>query len=136
MSIFRAIIIAIIYAFSIDNNKSKYYVKFKQTNAGGNMAMTILKKDQKKQIGNVMLRVSIPAPLRAEIKKTKKICANNGFYFDIKPDVIGAVEKAVAEAKERVDSEKKNRADNPAESKAQTPAQSSDCFLAAAPPEG
>jgi len=98
--------------------------------------MTILKKEQKKQIGNVMLRVSIPAPLRAEIRKTKKICANNGFYFDIKPDVIGAVEKAVAEAKERVADEKKNRADNPAESEAQIPAQSGDCLVAAAPPEG
>ncbi|MFA5323783.1 MAG: hypothetical protein WC373_14020, partial [Smithella sp.] len=86
--------------------------------------MAILKKDQKQQIGNVMLRVSIPAPLRAEIKKTKKICANNGFYFDIKPDVIGAIEKAVAEAKERVDSEKKNRTDNSTEQVAQTPAQS------------
>lgn len=96
--------------------------------------MTILKKDQKQQIGNVMLRISIPAPLRAEIKKTKKICANNGFYFDIKPDVIGAIEKAVAEARERLAGEKKNRVDNPAESEAQMP-QSSDCVLAAAPPE-
>ena len=31
--------------------------------------MAILKKDQKQQFGNVMLRVSIPAPLRGEIKK-------------------------------------------------------------------
>jgi histidine ammonia-lyase len=100
------------------------------------MAMAILKKEQKQESRNVMLRVSIPAPLRAEIKKIKKICTSNGFYFDIKPDVIGAVEKAVAEAKERVDSEKKNRADNPAESEAQTQAQSGDSFLAAAPPEG
>jgi hypothetical protein len=100
------------------------------------MAMTILKKDQKKQFGNVMLRVSIPAPLRVEIRKTKKICANNGFYFDIKPDIIGAVEKAVAEAKERVNSEKKIKADNPAESETQTQAKSGDCFVAAAPPEG
>ena len=98
--------------------------------------MTILKKDQKKQIGNVMLRVSIPAPLRAEIRKTKKICANNGFYFDIKSDVIGAVEKAVAEAKELLNSEKKNRTDNSAESEAHTPAQSSDGFAVDAPPEG
>ena len=99
------------------------------------MAMTILKKDQKQQIGNVMLRVSIPAPLRAEIRKTKKICANNGFYFDIKPDVIGAVEKAVQEAKVLVDSDKKRKDNNLVESEARTPAQSSDCFLAAAPPE-
>jgi hypothetical protein len=98
--------------------------------------MAILKKDQKQEIRNVLLRVSIPAPLRAEIKKTKKICTNNGFCFDIKPDVISAVEKAVKEAKELVDSEKKNRADNSAESEVQTPAQSDDCFRAAAPPEG
>jgi len=31
MPIFRAIIIAFIYAFYIDNNKSKYYVKFNKT---------------------------------------------------------------------------------------------------------
>jgi hypothetical protein len=102
----------------------------------GDTNMAILKKDQKQQIGNVMLRVSIPAPLRAEIKKTKKLCANNGFYFDIKSDVIGAVEKAVQEAKELVDSDKKNRADKPAESEARTLAQSSDCIGAAVTPEG
>lgn len=82
--------------------------------------MAILKKDQKQQFGNAVLRVSIPAPLRAEIKKTKKICANNGFYFDIKPDVISAVEKAVAEAKERMDSEKKDKNNNSDESDAWT----------------
>ena len=98
--------------------------------------MAILKKDQKQQIRNVLLRVSIPAPLMAEMKKTKKICANNGFYFDIRPDVIGTVEKAVKEAKELVESDKKNMVENLAESEAQTPAQSSDCFVTAAPPEG
>jgi len=69
--------------------------------------MTVFKKDQKQQFRNVLLRISIPAPLMAEIKKTKKLCNDNGFYFDIKPDVIGAVEKAVEEAKELVNSEKK-----------------------------
>lgn len=69
--------------------------------------MAILKKEQKQQNRNVLLRVSIPAPLRAEIRKTKKICTNNGFYFDIKPDVIGAVEKAVEEAKALVEADKK-----------------------------
>jgi S-adenosylmethionine:tRNA-ribosyltransferase-isomerase (queuine synthetase) len=98
--------------------------------------MAILKKEQKQEIRNVLLRVSIPASLMAEMRKTKKICTNNGFYFDIKPDVIVAVEKAVEEAKALVDSDKKNMVDNLAESEARTPAQSSDCFLAAAPLEG
>ena len=71
--------------------------------------MAIFKKDQKQRIRNVLLRVSIPAPLLAEIKNTKKLCNDNGFCFDIKPDVIGAVEKAVEEAKELVNSEKKNK---------------------------
>jgi hypothetical protein len=74
--------------------------------------MAVLKKDQKQQFRNVLLRVSIPAPLMAEIKRTKKLCIDNGFYFDIKPDVIGAVEKAVEEAKELVNSEKKNKVKN------------------------
>lgn len=76
------------------------------------MDMAILKKEQKQQFRNVLLRVSIPAPLMAEIKKTKKLCNDNGFYFDIKPDVIGAVGKAVEEAKELVNSEKKKKANN------------------------
>jgi hypothetical protein len=71
--------------------------------------MTVFKKEQKQQFRNVLLRISIPAPLMAEIKRTKKICNDNGFYFDIKPDVIGAVEKAVEEAKELVNSDKKNK---------------------------
>jgi hypothetical protein len=74
--------------------------------------MAVLKKDQKQQFRNVLLRVSIPAPLMAEVKKIKKLCNDNGFYFDIKPDVIGAVEKAVEEAKELVNSEKKNKVKN------------------------
>lgn len=68
--------------------------------------MAILKKEEKQQFKNALLRVSVPAPLMAEIKKIKKLCNDNGFYFDIKPDVIRAVEKAVAEAKELIDSEK------------------------------
>lgn len=71
--------------------------------------MTVIKKEQKQQFRKVLLRVSIPAPLMAELKKTKKLCADNGFYFDIKPDIIGAVEKAIEEAKELVNSEKKNK---------------------------
>ena len=45
----------------------------------------------------------------AEIKKIKKLCRDNGFYFDIKPDVIDAVTKAVEEAKELIISEKKSK---------------------------
>jgi hypothetical protein len=71
--------------------------------------MAILKKEEKQQFKNALLRVSIPAPLMAEIKKIKKLCNDNGFYFDIKPDVIRAVEKAVAEAKELIDNEKNKK---------------------------
>ena len=71
--------------------------------------MAVLRNDEKEQIRNVLLRVSIPAPLMAEIKKTKKLCRDNGFIFDIKPDVIDAVQKAVEEAKELVNKEKKNK---------------------------
>lgn len=98
--------------------------------------MAILKKDQKQKGRNVLLRVSIPAPLMAEMKKTRKICTTNGFHFDIKPDVIGAVEKAVEEAKALVDGNQKDNDHNAAEPEAQTTAQSSDCVPAAAPPEG
>ncbi|MCE5210302.1 MAG: hypothetical protein LLG40_01975 [Deltaproteobacteria bacterium] len=69
--------------------------------------MTVIKKEQKQECRNVLLRVSVPAPLIAEMKKTKKLCADNGFYFDIKPDIIAAVEKAIDEAKELINSEKK-----------------------------
>lgn len=41
-----------------------------------------------------------------EIKKIKKVCKDTGFYFDIKPDIISAVEKAVEEAKAMVQKEK------------------------------
>ena len=71
--------------------------------------MAILKKDQKQRFRNVLLRVSIPVTLKSEMKKTKKLCDDNGFYFDIKPDVIGAVEKAIEEAKELVNSEKNKK---------------------------
>ena len=71
--------------------------------------MAILKKEEKQQIKNVLLRVGVPAPLLAEVKKIKKLCNDNGFYFDIKPDVISAVEKAIAEAKELINSEKNKK---------------------------
>ena len=71
--------------------------------------MAVFKKEQKQEFRNVLLRVSIPAPLMSEMKKIKKICNDNGFFFDIKPDVISAVEKAVEEAKELVNTEMKNK---------------------------
>ena len=71
--------------------------------------MAILKKEEKQQIKNVLLRISVPSPLLAEIKKIKKLCNDSGFYFDIKPDVISAVEKAIAEAKELINSEKNTK---------------------------
>ncbi len=71
--------------------------------------MAIIRKEQKEKSKNVLLRVSIPASLMAEIKKIKKLCKDTGFYFDIKPDVISAVEKAVEEAKALIQKEKKSR---------------------------
>lgn len=68
--------------------------------------MAIIRKEQKEKSRNVLLRVSIPAPLMTEIKKIKKVCKDTGFYFDIKPDIISAVEKAVEEAKAMVQKEK------------------------------
>jgi hypothetical protein len=71
--------------------------------------MAVIRKEQKEKSRNVLLRVSVPAPLMTEIKKVKKLCKDNGFYFDIKPDVINAVEKALEEAKTMVQREKKTR---------------------------
>jgi hypothetical protein len=69
--------------------------------------MAIIRKEQKEKDRNVLLRVSIPAPLMTEIKKVKRLCKDSGFYFDIKPDVISAVEKAVEEANTLLQKEKK-----------------------------
>jgi uncharacterized protein YcgL (UPF0745 family) len=71
--------------------------------------MAIIRKEQKEKSRNTLLRVSVPSTLMAEIKKVKKLCQESGFYFDIKPDVISAVEKAVEEAKALVQKEKKTR---------------------------
>jgi len=71
--------------------------------------MAVIRKEQKEKSRNILLRVSVPAPLMTEIKKVKKLCKDNGFYFDIKPDVINAVEKALEEAKTMVQREKKTR---------------------------
>lgn len=71
--------------------------------------MAVIRKDQKEQLKNVLLRVSIPAALMSELKKTQKLCKDNKLYFDIKPDIIAALEKAIEEALDVVNSEKKNR---------------------------
>jgi hypothetical protein len=76
-----------------------------QSIGGGIMA--IIRKEQKEKSRNVLLRVSIPAPLMAEVKKIKKLCKDSGFLFDVKPDVISAVEKAVEEANNQLQKEKK-----------------------------
>lgn len=70
-------------------------------------SMAIIRKEQKEKSRNVLLRVSVPAPLMAEIKKIKKLCRESGFYFDVKPDVIHAVEKALEEARILLQKEKK-----------------------------
>ena len=45
----------------------------------------------------------------AEIKKTKKSCIDNGFYFDIRPDVISAVEIALEAAKNLVNNDNEHK---------------------------
>jgi hypothetical protein len=71
--------------------------------------MAIIRKEQKEKSKNVLLRVSVPATLMTEIKKMKKLCRETGFYFDIKPDIINAVENALEEAKDLLQKEKKSR---------------------------
>jgi hypothetical protein len=71
--------------------------------------MAIIRKEQKEKSKNVLLRVSVPATLMTEIKKMKKLCRETGFYFDIKPDIISAVENALEEAKDLLQKEKKSR---------------------------
>ena len=71
--------------------------------------MAVIRKDQKEKMKNVLLRVSIPAQLMGELKKTQKLCKENKLYFDIKPDVIAALEKAIQEALDAVNAEKKGR---------------------------
>jgi hypothetical protein len=75
--------------------------------SGGTMA--VIRKEQKEQMKNVLLRVSIPASLMSELKKIKKLCKENKLYFDIKPDIVAAIEKAIEEALDIVTTEKKSR---------------------------
>ena len=72
-------------------------------------AMAVIRRDEKERMKNVLLRVSIPASLMSELKRTQKLCKENKLYFDIKPDVIAALEKAIEEALEIVGAEKKGR---------------------------
>ena len=72
--------------------------------------MAVIRKEQKERLKNVLLRVSIPAQLMSEFKKTQKLCKENKLYFDIKPDVIVAVEKAIQEALVMIGEEKKKHA--------------------------
>jgi hypothetical protein len=71
--------------------------------------MAVIRKDQKEKMKNVLLRVSVPASLMSELKRTQKLCKDNKLYFDIKPDVIAAIEKAIEEALEIVNAERKGR---------------------------
>jgi hypothetical protein len=71
--------------------------------------MAVIRKEQKIKSRNTLLRVSVPSTLIAEVNKVKKLCKDNGFYFDIKPDIISAVEKAIEEAKEMVQKDKKGK---------------------------
>jgi len=71
--------------------------------------MAVIRKEQKEQMKNVLLRVSIPATLMSELKRIKRLCKENKLYFDIKPDVVAAIEKAIAEALDIVNTEKKGR---------------------------
>ena len=72
--------------------------------------MAVIRKEQKERLKNVLLRVSIPAQLMSDFKKTQLLCKENKLYFDIKPDVIAAVEKAIEEALIIIDKEKKKLA--------------------------
>jgi hypothetical protein len=71
--------------------------------------MAVIRRDEKEKMKNVLLRVSIPASLMSELKRTQKLCKENKLYFDIKPDVIAALEKAIEEALEIAGAEKKGR---------------------------
>ncbi len=61
--------------------------------------MAIKRMDDKDASKTTILRVTVPKWLMVEIRETKKLCKDQGFAFDIKPDVAQAIEKAIAEAK-------------------------------------
>ncbi len=65
--------------------------------------MAIRRIDESLDDKTTILRVTIPKSLLEEIRETKKLCKQNGFVFDIKPDVRMAIEKAIAEAKKAIE---------------------------------
>ena len=64
--------------------------------------MAIRRIDEIQDDKTTILRVTIPKSLLEEIRETKKLCKQNGFIFDIKPDVKMAIEKAIKEAKQKI----------------------------------
>ncbi len=64
--------------------------------------MAVKRLDDKDATKTTILRVTIPKKLMSEIRETKKLCKEQGFAFDIKPDVQAAIEAAIAEAKKTV----------------------------------
>ncbi|MBF0120148.1 MAG: hypothetical protein HQK79_15040 [Desulfobacterales bacterium] len=65
--------------------------------------MAVRKIDEKEEEKTTILRVTIPKNLLEDIRKTKKLCKEKGLYFDIKPDVKYAIEKAIEEAKKAIE---------------------------------
>ena len=61
--------------------------------------MSVRRMDEKQEEKTTLLRVTIPKRLLDQIRETKRICKENGFFFDIKPDVRTALEKAIDEAR-------------------------------------
>jgi hypothetical protein len=64
--------------------------------------MAVKRIDDKSNENNIILRVTIPTTLMEDIRDTKALCKENGFVFDIKPDVKAAVENAIREARKAV----------------------------------
>ncbi|MFP4477645.1 MAG: hypothetical protein ACLFOY_18950 [Desulfatibacillaceae bacterium] len=61
--------------------------------------MAVKKIGEKQKEKTAILRITVPKRLLEEIRETKKVCKENGYSFDIKPDVQAAIEKAIAEAR-------------------------------------
>lgn len=68
--------------------------------------MVVRKMDEAEDEKTTLLRVTIPKVLLEQIRETKKLCRENGFVFDIKPDVKKAIEAAIEEARRAVAREK------------------------------
>jgi len=61
--------------------------------------MVVRKMDEEQDEKTTLLRVTIPKQLLEDLRKTKKLCRENGLVFDIKPDVRKALEDAIEEAR-------------------------------------